>query len=73
MSYHSIHLIPDEDDLIGTNGVHGSLSGGIPAIKITKGLMVQFMPADHEFAVRYLNKLADEARKLAQQIAEAKR
>ena len=70
MSYHNIYLFPDEDDL---RRVRSSFSpdNGIPAVRITDGLLVQFQPGDHEFAIRYLTKLADEARKLAQQITEA--
>ena len=69
MSYSSIHIIPDEDDL---RAVRGSSSSGIPAVKVAEHLTIQFQPEDHEFAVRYLTKLGNEALKLAQQIAEAK-
>lgn len=71
MTSYSIGIFPDEDDL-GPFGVCGNLRSEIPTITVTKSVTVQFRPENHEFAIRYLNKLADEAQKLAQQIAEAR-
>lgn len=73
MSYHRISVIPDENDLTGYLGVKGNLDrpDGIPSIVVAEGITIQFQPKDHEFAVRYLTKLADEARALAAKVAEA--
>ena len=70
MSYRSINLIPDETDL---RAVRSDGSDGIPAVYVADMVCVQFDARDAEFAVRYLTKLADEARKLAEQISEAQR
>ena len=68
MSYRSINIIADEDDL---RAVRSDGFDGIPAVYVAGMVCVQFDERNHEFAVRYLTKLADEARKLAQQISEA--
>ena len=70
MSYYSFAVFPDEEDVSGFLGVAASLRpSGIPSVKITRHVTVQFQPEDHELAIRYLTKLGNEALKLAQQLA----
>lgn len=74
MTYRSITVIPDEDDLTGYSGVKGEVNpaNGIPTLEIARGFRLQFKPEDPEFAVRYLAKIADEARSVVEKIQEAK-
>ena len=70
MTYYDIGIIPDEADL---SGVRGRLSpGNAPAIEVAKHVTLLFgsQPEDHEFAIRYLTKLWNEALRLAQQLSE---
>lgn len=74
MSYVSVSIIPDENDLTGFRGVKGKLdpSNGIPSLVFAVGFQIQFSPEDPDFAVRYLTKVAEEAQAVVDAINEAR-
>lgn len=71
MSWRSIVAIPARADLDEYAGVSGSLNNHIPAITVAEGIRIQFRPAEPDFAIEYLTKLAAEATALVQMITEA--
>ncbi|MFC0626119.1 hypothetical protein [Kribbella deserti] len=48
----------------------GGTAGDIPVVVLHEGMEVYFSSSQPELAIRYLNKLADEARRLAQAVAQ---
>jgi hypothetical protein len=68
MAWHSIIIIPTRSDRFS---VKATFSDGLPAIYVTEDIHIQFAREDVEFAIEYLTDLADKARALALQVAEA--
>jgi hypothetical protein len=68
MAWHNITIIPKHSDLFG---VDIRFTDGIPSIEVADHITIQFASHEAEFAIEYLNDLADKARALALQVAEA--
>jgi hypothetical protein len=68
MAWRSITVIPREGEDFS---VETRFADGIPGIEVADHTTIQFSPGEYGFAIEYLNDLADKARALALQVAEA--